>query len=213
MFDIDTGKLLIVAVLALIVIGPKDLPRVLRQVGQAVGKLRRMSAEFQGQFMDAIKDAEIEDIRRELKDLEKTAQFDPTHEIRTEMTSLRTEVESAVQSVEAEASVDSPLKGFSLPPVPEELRQEAELEANAPPTMLAEGIAPVADAEVQMAQAEAVLDRSTERPKRKLFIKPHRSSFARMNGDRTAELTGQAIAVRQRLVRAKKTLPQDALTP
>ena len=55
MFDIDAGKILVVGVVALLVIGPKDLPRVLRTVGQTVGKMRRMAAEFQNQFAEAIK--------------------------------------------------------------------------------------------------------------------------------------------------------------
>lgn len=55
MFDFfDTSKLLIIGVVALLVIPPKDLPSVLRQVGQAVGKLRRMAADFQNQFKDAL---------------------------------------------------------------------------------------------------------------------------------------------------------------
>ena len=133
MFDIDSGKLLIVAVLALIVIGPKDLPRVLRQLGQAVGKLRRMSAEFQGQYMDAIKDAEIEDIRRELKDLEKPTAFDPASDIQAEMTGIKAAVDGAVQAVEAETVIPSPTKGFDLPAIPEDVRAEAERDAEAMP--------------------------------------------------------------------------------
>src|ERR1700759_2436150 len=104
MFDIDTGKLLIVAVLALIVIGPKDLPRVMRQVGQTVGRLRRMASEFQGQFMDAIKDAEIEDIRKELKDLESKSEldynFNPARDIQSELTGVM----KSIEPVSAEAT-------------------------------------------------------------------------------------------------------------
>ncbi len=51
MFDFDVGKLLIFGIVALAVIPPKDLPRVMRVVGQALGRMRRMAAEFQGQFM------------------------------------------------------------------------------------------------------------------------------------------------------------------
>lgn len=208
MFDIDTGKLLIVAVLALIVIGPKDLPSVMRQVGQAVGKLRRMSAEFQGQFMDAIKDAEIEDIRRELKDLEKRSNFDPARDIQAEMSSFKAEVESAVQAVGADSTVASPASGFVLPAVPEAVLADVERDEAIAPTLLAEGIVPAA------LEESAVTDLMVEadRAKRKLFVKPHRSRFARMNSDRTAELTGQAIAVRRRLVRVRKTVSQDALS-
>ncbi|MGI3902877.1 MAG: Sec-independent protein translocase protein TatB [Janthinobacterium lividum] len=76
MFDFDASKLLIIGVVALIVIGPKDLPRVLRQVGQMVTKLRRMAGEFQGQFMDAMKEADLDDLRNEVTKLKETASLD-----------------------------------------------------------------------------------------------------------------------------------------
>ena len=50
MFDIGWGELLVIGVVALIVIGPKELPGVLRSLGHWMGKIRRMAAEFQGQF-------------------------------------------------------------------------------------------------------------------------------------------------------------------
>ncbi len=90
MLDFDASKLLIIGVVALVVIGPKDLPRVLRQVGQMVGKLRRMAGEFQGQFMDAMKEADLQDLRNEVTKLKETASldvaFDPVQDIRTELT-------------------------------------------------------------------------------------------------------------------------------
>ena len=64
MFDIDSGKLLIIGIVALVVIGPKELPGVLRQVGNALGKVRRMAAEFQGQFMEAMRESELEELKR-----------------------------------------------------------------------------------------------------------------------------------------------------
>ena len=69
MFDFDASKLIIVGIIALIFIPPKDLPRVLRQVGQLVGKMRRMASEFQGQFMDAIREADMADLRKEAQKL------------------------------------------------------------------------------------------------------------------------------------------------
>ena len=86
----DPGKLLIVAIVALLVIGPKDLPRVLRTVGQVVGKMRRMAADFQGQFMQALKEAELDDVKKELTALGESAKidgsFDPTTLMHDEMT-------------------------------------------------------------------------------------------------------------------------------
>ena len=69
MFDFDATKLMIVGVLALIVLGPQELPRVMRQLGQMLGKVRRMAGEFQGQFMDAMREAELEDIRKQVNKL------------------------------------------------------------------------------------------------------------------------------------------------
>lgn len=100
MFDFDIGKMLVVAIVALAVIPPKDLPRVMRIVGQTMGRMRRMASEFQGQFMDAMREAEFESVRKELADLNQKATdsiaemnqtasssaFDPAAMIRDEVT-------------------------------------------------------------------------------------------------------------------------------
>ena len=76
MFDFDFGKLMVVAIVALAVIPPKDLPRVMRTVGQVVGKMRRMAAEFQGQFMDAMREADLDSVRKELEALNDKAKVE-----------------------------------------------------------------------------------------------------------------------------------------
>jgi len=90
MFDFfDSGKLLIIGIVALIVIGPKELPRVLRQVGQAVGKMRRLASEFQGQFMEAMREADMADIKADMTKLAESAKvdvgFDPIYDMKTHM--------------------------------------------------------------------------------------------------------------------------------
>ncbi len=90
MFDFDVGKLLIFGIVALAVIPPKDLPRVMRTVGQVMGKMRRMAAEFQGQFMEAMKEADLDSVKKELAALEDSAKigaaFDPAMAMRREIT-------------------------------------------------------------------------------------------------------------------------------
>ncbi|MFN3892659.1 MAG: Sec-independent protein translocase protein TatB [Beijerinckiaceae bacterium] len=76
MFDIDAGKLLILGVIALVVLGPKELPRVMRQVGSALGKMRRMAAEFQTQFMDAMKESEMEELKKDMQKMADQAKVD-----------------------------------------------------------------------------------------------------------------------------------------
>ena len=92
MLDFDASKLLIIGVVALVVIGPKDLPRVLRQVGQAVTKLRRMASDFQGQFMDAMKEADLDDLKKEVAKLQDSAtldvKFDPVADVRQHLSGV-----------------------------------------------------------------------------------------------------------------------------
>ena len=72
MFDIGWTELVVIAVVALIAIGPKELPGVLRMVGQWMGKARKMAGEFQGQFQEAMREAEMADLKKsfdEVKDV------------------------------------------------------------------------------------------------------------------------------------------------
>jgi sec-independent protein translocase protein TatB len=64
MFDIGWSELLVIAVVAIIVVGPKDLPRMMRTFGSYAGKLRRMAAEFQRQFDDAMRESELDEVRK-----------------------------------------------------------------------------------------------------------------------------------------------------
>jgi sec-independent protein translocase protein TatB len=73
MFGIGWSEFVVIGVVALIAIGPKELPGVLRMVGQSLGKIRRMANEFQGQFQEAMREAEMADVRKELDDLSKSA--------------------------------------------------------------------------------------------------------------------------------------------
>ncbi len=93
MFDFDAGKLIVIGIVALVAIPSKDLPRVLRQLGQWSGKMRRMAAEFQGQFMDALNEADLAETKRQLDQDVKSAMtgmgldaaFDPLSAARKEM--------------------------------------------------------------------------------------------------------------------------------
>lgn len=69
MFDIAWSELMLIGAVALVVIGPKDLPKAMRTVGQAVGKIRRMAGEFQGQFNDAMREAELHELKKQVEDV------------------------------------------------------------------------------------------------------------------------------------------------
>jgi sec-independent protein translocase protein TatB len=76
MFEFDAAKLILVGIVALIVIGPKELPRVMRQVGHAVAKLRKLGAEFQAQFTDAMREADAEEMKADVRKLAESAKVD-----------------------------------------------------------------------------------------------------------------------------------------
>jgi sec-independent protein translocase protein TatB len=148
MLDFDAGKFIIIAIVALIVIGPKELPRVMRQAGQTAAKMRRMAAEFRGQFMDAMREAGVDDIKADVAKLAESAKvdagIDPLAEIKTELTQALDAAGKpaplsamAAPAIAAPYNAESPLNSIDLPHLP--VTSEAGAES-----LLAVGIAPVA---------------------------------------------------------------------
>src|SRR5712671_5513963 len=101
MFDIGWSELVVIAVVALIAIGPKELPGVLRMVGQWMGKARKMAAEFQGQFQEAMREAEMADLKKS---------FDEVKQATTDFTggNLMTSLEKDVNSALKIDDIDKP---------------------------------------------------------------------------------------------------------
>jgi sec-independent protein translocase protein TatB len=89
MFDIGWGELLLIGVVALIAIGPKELPSALRTLGQMMGKVRRMASEFQNQFQEAMREAELHELKKEVDEMAAKAadytHFDPIEDIRKDL--------------------------------------------------------------------------------------------------------------------------------
>ncbi len=86
MFNLGWGEILLIGIVALIAIGPKELPGVLRTVGQLIGKVRRMANEFQGQFQEALREADIADIKKQAEDMvSDVSKFDPLTETKNDI--------------------------------------------------------------------------------------------------------------------------------
>ena len=94
MFDIGWSELVVIAVVALIAIGPKELPGVLRMVGQWMGKARKMAGEFQGQFQEAMREAEMADLKKSFDEVKDVATGLSPGNV---MTSLQKDVSDALQ--------------------------------------------------------------------------------------------------------------------
>ena len=105
MFDLDAGKLVVFGIVALAVIPPKDLPRVLRTVGKYVGQMRRMASEFQGQFLDAIKEADIESVKKEIESVGAAAKIDSSFD---PAIAMRDEINRAAQPAPAANEIAKP---------------------------------------------------------------------------------------------------------
>jgi sec-independent protein translocase protein TatB len=91
MFDISWGEMMLIGAAALIFIGPKELPAALRALGQMTGKVRRMAGEFRSQFDEAMREADVQSIRKEFDSMNdaatsaSTGSFNPIDTIRNEI--------------------------------------------------------------------------------------------------------------------------------
>src|SRR5665213_4179112 len=106
MFDIGWSEFALIAVVALIAIGPKELPGVLRTIGQWMGKARKMAAEFQGQFQEAMREAEMADLKKSFDEVKEAASGFASGNL---MTSLEKDVSSAlrIDDIDKPAASDS----------------------------------------------------------------------------------------------------------
>jgi sec-independent protein translocase protein TatB len=82
MFDIGWTEMLVIAVVMIVVVGPKDLPRMLRTFGKTTAKLRAMAGDFQRQFNDALKEAELDDVKKSVDSLRS---LNPAAEIKKQL--------------------------------------------------------------------------------------------------------------------------------
>ena len=117
MFDIGWSELIVIGVVALIAIGPKELPGVLRMVGQWMGKARRMASEFQSQFQEAMREGEVADMKKQFDDVTAAASNLASGNVLT----------SAVKDVEDALKLDT--SAIATPTTPEPPTAETHKEA------------------------------------------------------------------------------------
>ena len=135
MFDLAWSEIAVIAVVAVVVIGPKDLPEAIRGVAKGVQKLRRMAGEFQQQADELVREAKLDDVRNSIQEMKSTI-----NDIRS--FDLKGEIEKTVDSdgTLKKTMAEDPLRDTFMPPppapyVPPELQPAPDAPAFVPPTV------------------------------------------------------------------------------
>jgi sec-independent protein translocase protein TatB len=156
MFDIGWTEMLVIAVVMIVVVGPKDLPKMLRTFGRTTAKMRAMAGDFQKQFNEALREAELEDVKKSVDSLKS---LNPAAEIRKQLNPLekaaadvRSGLDAALKptpkpadAAAAVAKSAEPLKnGATAMPAAQALPEAPATPAVAAPAAAAVAAAPIA---------------------------------------------------------------------
>jgi sec-independent protein translocase protein TatB len=152
MFDISWTEFMLIGIVALIVIGPKELPAVMRGLGQWTRKIRSLAADFQNQFHEAMREAEMADLKKQVDDVaQDIKEYDPLKDVRADVEAIGKDLDAApdkssqkevTKVTEPESpAVASPTKELPIPEAAAELRDKEIVGAGVGP------VAPEAAAE------------------------------------------------------------------
>ena len=189
MFDISWTEFLLIGVVALIVIGPKELPAVMRTMGQWTRKVRSMAADFQGQFQEAMREAEMADLKKQVDDIAHDIKsYDPLKDVRADVEAAGRDIQSSLQQplmtsttadaapqptaalpiAEAAAELgETDVVAAATGPVAPEAVENSELEPSVPEAVVdshATDAVAAATAPVAPQAAEAAAEPDTTRP-------------------------------------------------
>lgn len=112
---IGFSELLLLGLAALIIVGPKDLPMMMRRIGQFVGKGRAMAREFQDAFEDIARQSELEELRKEIEDLKRE---NAVKQATDDLAAMEADINSAVMA-------KAPREAAKSEPEPEKPQAEA----------------------------------------------------------------------------------------
>jgi len=165
MFGIDSPELLVIAIVALVVIGPKELPGLLRTWGRWMAQMRGMASEFRGHVDEMIRQTELDDVKKQLagtSDGLDLKSLDPTQQIKQHIQEGMAEGEKALN--EAKSSFDNPLaEPESAPQIAAEPAAEATVaEPTASETTASETT--VAEAAPETAAPVSATPQTEEKP-------------------------------------------------
>jgi sec-independent protein translocase protein TatB len=136
MFDIGWSELLVIAVVLIVVVGPKDLPPMIRAFGKTMAGLRKMAGDFRTQFDEALKEADMDDVRQTISDVRN---LNPTNSLRDAMNPLRqlgneikSDLQKATAAPDAMSSTAAPATSEPVAPLVSVPEPEMKLPDTAP---------------------------------------------------------------------------------
>jgi sec-independent protein translocase protein TatB len=188
MFDIGWTELLVIAVVLIVVVGPKDLPPMLRAFGKMTQRARKVAGEFRAQFDEALREAELDDVRQTISDAQR---LNPVNSLREAMNPLRemgneikadlhnaTRVDKPTEENKTEVpEVAAPIPSLSLPETPPVVPAPEGSVAPVPvePVAVEKPKAvrkPRAAAAAEKPTSAAVVSAAATKPKRAVAAKP-----------------------------------------
>ena len=122
MFDLTSSKLLILGIIALLVVGPKDLPILLRTIGKYMGMIRKQANEFRAQFDEAMKESELDTLRKEVENVGREAEAtmrDAEHSVQKEVDLANSQVANSQIDAVIQSSTQTPEIPTEAPVIPQ----------------------------------------------------------------------------------------------
>ncbi len=115
MFDLAWSELFVIGLVAVLVLGPKELPTAMRTLAKAIRKVRNLGSEFQGHFNEMLREAELDEVRKQVQKFSQTSlvdhvtnYVDPQGEVAKEVTSALEDPDKKVPSTTADQAVATP---------------------------------------------------------------------------------------------------------
>lgn len=204
MLDIGWTELVVVAIVLIVVVGPKDLPPMLRAFGRMTSKMRGMAADFRRQFDEALREADLDDVRKTISDAQS---LNPTTALRDAMNPLRqlgNEIKSDLQKA---TTPDRPVQ----PAVPEPVAEPANgAVAAAEATKPADPVASAAVASVfPKVESAAVNESKAAEVKPKRVAKPRGATAPPKASATATPAPKKASAATGKKAPAKKKMDTD----
>jgi len=161
---IGGGEIVVIGVVALLVVGPKDLPKLLRQLGRFVGRMRAMADDFKTSFEDMARQSELDDLRKEVEALRNSQSLPGISDIKSEMTSIESDIHQSINATPTQPVEVQPLDAPAEPPqdiAEKVMSAKAKTSPRPPATVVAE---PESDPQLEGLPPRRAMEESAKVP-------------------------------------------------